>query len=78
MPVSPGINSAASVLEGVGVSTSLAVRIYKKYGDKSVDVVRAEPYRTRRWAGCASEPGRLSHLSRRKRCGSPLPRGSRC
>jgi exodeoxyribonuclease V alpha subunit len=32
-------------LQGVGVSTSLAVRIYKKYGDKSVDVVRAEPYR---------------------------------
>ena len=32
-------------LSGVGVSTSLAVKIYKKYGDKSVDVVRAEPYR---------------------------------
>jgi exodeoxyribonuclease V alpha subunit len=32
-------------LQGVGVSTSLAVRIYKKYGDESVDVVRAEPYR---------------------------------
>jgi exodeoxyribonuclease V alpha subunit len=32
-------------LQGVGVSTSLAVRIYKKYGDKSVDVVRSEPYR---------------------------------
>jgi len=32
-------------LQGVGVSTSLAVRIYKKYGDKSVDVVRTEPYR---------------------------------
>jgi exodeoxyribonuclease V alpha subunit len=32
-------------LQGVGVSTSLAVRIYKKYGDQSVDVVRAEPYR---------------------------------
>ncbi len=32
-------------LQGVGVSTSLAVRIYKKYGDRSVDVVRAEPYR---------------------------------
>ena len=32
-------------LQGVGVSTSLAIRIYKKYGDKSVDVVRAEPYR---------------------------------
>ncbi len=32
-------------LQGVGVSTSLAVRIYKKYGDKSVDVVSSEPYR---------------------------------
>src|SRR3984893_5078815 len=32
-------------LQGVGVSTSLAVRIYKKYGDASVAVVRAEPYR---------------------------------
>ena len=30
---------------GVGVSTSLAVRIYKKYGDASVSVVRDEPYR---------------------------------
>src|SRR6516162_8100286 len=32
-------------LQGVGVSTSLAVRIYKKYGDKAISVVRAEPYR---------------------------------
>jgi exodeoxyribonuclease V alpha subunit len=32
-------------LQGVGVSTSLAVRIYKKYGDASVSVVRQEPYR---------------------------------
>jgi len=32
-------------LQGVGVSTSLAVKIYKKYGDESVDVVRADPYR---------------------------------
>src|SRR3954467_7484807 len=32
-------------LQGVGVSTSLAVRIYKKYGDGSVSVVRHEPYR---------------------------------
>ena len=27
------------------MSTSLAVRIYKKYGDASIDVVRTEPYR---------------------------------
>jgi exodeoxyribonuclease V alpha subunit len=32
-------------LQGVGVSTSLAVRIYKQYLDKSIDVVRLEPYR---------------------------------
>src|SRR5690349_22516330 len=32
-------------LQGVGVSTSLAVRIYKKYRDASVPVVRHEPYR---------------------------------
>ncbi|GGM33952.1 ATP-dependent RecD-like DNA helicase [Longimycelium tulufanense] len=32
-------------LQGVGVSTSLAVRIYKQYGDSSIDVVRKEPYR---------------------------------
>ncbi|KAA2266961.1 ATP-dependent RecD-like DNA helicase [Solihabitans fulvus] len=32
-------------LQGVGVSTSLAVRIYKTYADKSIDVVRKEPYR---------------------------------
>jgi|HubBroStandDraft_3_1064219.scaffolds.fasta_scaffold02004_4 exodeoxyribonuclease V alpha subunit len=32
-------------LQSVGVSTSLAVRIYKQYRDSSVDVVRGEPYR---------------------------------
>ncbi|TWP53325.1 ATP-dependent RecD-like DNA helicase [Lentzea tibetensis] len=32
-------------LQGVGVSTSLAVRVYKQYGDKAIDVVRDEPYR---------------------------------
>jgi exodeoxyribonuclease V alpha subunit len=32
-------------LQGVGVSTSLAVRIYKQYNDKAIDVVRTEPYR---------------------------------
>jgi exodeoxyribonuclease V alpha subunit len=32
-------------LQGVGVSTSLAVRIYKKYGDAAISVVRSEPYR---------------------------------
>jgi exodeoxyribonuclease V alpha subunit len=32
-------------LQGVGVSTSLAVKIYKKYGDASIGVVSHEPYR---------------------------------
>ncbi|TKK91269.1 ATP-dependent RecD-like DNA helicase [Herbidospora galbida] len=32
-------------LQGVGVSTSIAVRIFKQYGETSIDVVRAEPYR---------------------------------
>ena len=32
-------------LQGVGVSTSLAVRIYKQYQDKAIEVVRSEPYR---------------------------------
>lgn len=32
-------------LQGVGVSTSIAVRIFKQYGDTSIDVVRAQPYR---------------------------------
>jgi exodeoxyribonuclease V alpha subunit len=32
-------------LQGVGVSTSLGVRIYKTYRDDAIDVVRREPYR---------------------------------
>jgi exodeoxyribonuclease V alpha subunit len=32
-------------LQGVGVSTSLAVRIYKQYNDSAIDVVRTTPYR---------------------------------
>jgi exodeoxyribonuclease V alpha subunit len=32
-------------LQSVGVSTSLGVRIYKKYADASIGVVRNEPYR---------------------------------
>src|SRR6266436_9739995 len=31
-------------LQGARVSTSLAVKIYKKYGDASIGVVRHEPY----------------------------------
>ncbi|MFF4409374.1 ATP-dependent RecD-like DNA helicase [Streptomyces sp. NPDC001262] len=32
-------------LQGVNVSTSIAVRIYKKYGDASISVTRNQPYR---------------------------------
>ncbi|MDX8143049.1 ATP-dependent RecD-like DNA helicase [Lentzea sp. BCCO 10_0061] len=32
-------------LQGVGVSTSLAVRVYKQYADKAIDIVKNEPYR---------------------------------
>ena len=32
-------------LQGVGVSTSLAIRIYKNYQDSSISVVKNEPYR---------------------------------
>ncbi|MGW6858717.1 SF1B family DNA helicase RecD2 [Streptomyces xanthophaeus] len=32
-------------LQGVGVSTSIAVRIYKKYADASISVVKDQPYR---------------------------------
>jgi len=31
-------------LQGVGVSTSLAVKIYKKYGDESIGTVKQRPY----------------------------------
>ncbi|PZG07859.1 SF1B family DNA helicase RecD2 [Nonomuraea aridisoli] len=31
-------------LQGVGVSTSIAVRIFKQYGEESVSVVRSRPY----------------------------------
>src|SRR5690242_9562948 len=32
-------------LQGHGVSTSLAVRIYKQYGDAAISITRDEPYR---------------------------------
>ncbi len=35
-------------LQGQGVSTSLAVRIYKQYGDGAITVVKNEPYRLAR------------------------------
>ncbi len=35
-------------LQGHGVSTSLAVRIYKQYGDASITVAKNQPYRLAR------------------------------
>ncbi|HLW01600.1 MAG TPA: AAA family ATPase [Ktedonobacterales bacterium] len=35
-------------LQGLGVSTSLAVRIYKEYGEKAITIVKNEPYRLAR------------------------------
>jgi exodeoxyribonuclease V alpha subunit len=32
-------------LQGHGVSTSLAVRIYKQYGDEAIQITRSDPYR---------------------------------
>jgi exodeoxyribonuclease V alpha subunit len=32
-------------LQGVGVSTSIAVKIYKKYGDELIGTVKVQPYR---------------------------------
>ncbi|MGP3959565.1 SF1B family DNA helicase RecD2 [Nonomuraea sp. 3N208] len=32
-------------LQGVGVSTSIAVRIFKQYGEQSISVVREQPYK---------------------------------
>ncbi|SEU36135.1 exodeoxyribonuclease V alpha subunit [Nonomuraea wenchangensis] len=32
-------------LQGVGVSTSIAVRIFKQYGESSISVVRTQPYK---------------------------------
>jgi exodeoxyribonuclease V alpha subunit len=42
------IREVMSALQGYGVSTSLAVRIYKRYGDDSARVVSREPYRLAR------------------------------
>jgi exodeoxyribonuclease V alpha subunit len=39
------IKEVMAFLQGVGVSTSLALRIYKTYRDDAIDVVRREPYR---------------------------------
>jgi exodeoxyribonuclease V alpha subunit len=43
--VQKAIKEVMVFLQGVGVSTSLAVRIYKTYQDEAIDVVRREPYR---------------------------------
>ncbi len=42
------IREVMTALQGYGVSTSLAVRIYKRFGDESGRVVAEEPYRLAR------------------------------
>lgn len=42
------IREVMAALQGFGVSTSLAVRIYKRFGDQSGRVVSQEPYRLAR------------------------------
>jgi exodeoxyribonuclease V alpha subunit len=42
------IREVMAALQGYGVSTSLAVRIYKRFGDQSGSVITKEPYRLAR------------------------------
>src|SRR5918997_407386 len=42
------IREVMAALQGYGISTSLAVRIYKKFGDDSGRVISKEPYRLAR------------------------------
>src|SRR5918911_2801 len=42
------IREVMAALQGYGISTSLAVRIYKKFGDDSGRVIAQEPYRLAR------------------------------
>jgi exodeoxyribonuclease V alpha subunit len=42
------IREVMAALQGYGLSTSLAVRIYKRFGDHSGDVLTREPYRLAR------------------------------
>src|SRR5438093_531778 len=42
------IREVMTALQGYGVSTSLAVRIYKKFGEDSGRIVSREPYRLAR------------------------------
>src|SRR5215212_6519236 len=42
------IREVMAALQGYGISTSLAVRIYKKFGDRSGTVIAQEPYRLAR------------------------------
>ena len=42
------IREVMAALQGFGISTSLAVRIYKRFGDDSARVIQEEPYRLAR------------------------------
>jgi exodeoxyribonuclease V alpha subunit len=42
------IREVMAALQGYGISTSLAVRIYKRFGDQSARVIQEQPYRLAR------------------------------
>jgi exodeoxyribonuclease V alpha subunit len=70
-------------LQGVGVSTSLAVRIYKTYRDEAIGVVRREPYRlaSEVWGigfKTADQLARSLGIPMTARSGSRPACGSRC
>ncbi len=44
------IREVMTALQGFGISTSLAVRIYKRFGDDSARIITEEPYRPARRA----------------------------
>ena len=72
------IREVMAALQGYGVSTSLAVRIYKKFGDDSGRVVSKEPYRLARevW-GYRLQDGRQDRPrgGHRRRCARALTGG---
>jgi exodeoxyribonuclease V alpha subunit len=57
------IREVMAALQGYGVSTSLAVRIYKRFGDDSACIVSKEPYRLARevWGIGFKTADRIAH-----------------
>src|SRR3712207_8868196 len=55
------IREVMAALQGYGISTSLAVRIYKKFGDDSGRVISKEPYRDRKSTRLNSSHANISY-----------------